>query len=112
MLLAFEIQVYRKDKSIIWLSLSLRAVKDPNGRLIYVEGFVEDATERKELEEQLRKSEETSRALLNASTDRSLLLDANGTILALNQTAAKAFKKSADDLIGLNAFELFPADVA
>jgi PAS domain S-box-containing protein len=112
MILAFETQVYRKDKSIIWLSLSQRAVKDPNGRLLYVEGFVEDATERKRLEEQLRKSEETSLALLNASTDRLLHLDANGTILALNQTAAKAFKKSADDLIGLNAFELFPADVA
>ena len=112
MILAFEIQVYRKDKSIIWLSLSLRAVKDSHGRLLYVEGFVEDVTERKRLEDQLRRSEETSWALLNASVDRSLLLDVNGTILALNQTAAKAFKKSVDGLIGLNAFELFPADIA
>ena len=112
MILAFETQVYRKDNSIIWLSISERAVKDPHGRLLYFEGFVEDATERKRLEQRLRKSEETSRALLNASTDRSLLLDVNGTILALNQTAAKAFKKSVDDLIGLNAFELFPADIA
>jgi len=112
MILAFETQVYRKDKSIIWLSISERSVKDPNGELLYVEGFVEDATERKRLEEQLRKSEDTSQALLNASTDRSLLLDDNGTILALNQKAATAFRKSVDELIGSNAFELFPVDIA
>ena len=56
--------------------------------------------------------EDTARALLNASTDRLLLLDIKGNILALNKTAAEAFKKSVDGLIGLNAFELFPADIA
>jgi PAS domain S-box-containing protein len=55
MILAFETQVYRKDKSIIWLSLSERAVKDPNGRLLYIEGFVEDVTERKRLDERLHR---------------------------------------------------------
>jgi PAS domain S-box-containing protein len=49
-ILAFEIQVYRKDKSIIWLSISERAVKALDGKLIYIEGFVEDITAQKQAE--------------------------------------------------------------
>jgi PAS domain S-box-containing protein len=68
MIFAFETQFYRKDKSIIWLSLSLRAVKDPNGRLLYVEGFVEDVTERKRLEEQLKKHRQNLKLLVEQRT--------------------------------------------
>jgi len=50
MILAFETQVYRKDKSIIWLSISERAVKTLDGKLLYIEGFVEDITEHKQAE--------------------------------------------------------------
>jgi len=37
---------------------------------------------------------------------------ARGTILALNETAAQAFAKSVNELIGLCAFELFSPDIA
>jgi PAS domain S-box-containing protein len=57
-ILAFETQVYRKDKSIIWISISIRAVKAPDGKLLYIEGFVEDITERKRVEKALKESEE------------------------------------------------------
>ncbi|MEN9208957.1 MAG: PAS domain S-box protein [Thermostichus sp. DG_1_6_bins_120] len=46
----FESQVYRKDGSIIWISESARAVRDPQGQTLYYEGFVEDITERKKVE--------------------------------------------------------------
>ena len=68
--------------------------------------------QRKRLEDELRKSEETVRALLNAPNDRELLLDANGKILALNKTAAQGLGMSADEVIGLNAFDLLPAPLA
>jgi PAS domain S-box-containing protein len=68
MILAFEAQIYRKDKSIIWLSLSHRAIKDPKGRLLYVEGFVEDVTERKRLEEQLKKHRQNLELLVEQRT--------------------------------------------
>jgi PAS domain S-box-containing protein len=57
-ILAFEAQVHRKDKRIIWISISIRAVKAPDGKLIYIEGFVEDITERKRVEKALKESEE------------------------------------------------------
>jgi PAS domain S-box-containing protein len=52
----FEAQCYRKDGSLIWLSLNMRAVRDPGGRLLYYEGFSADITGMKESFERIRKA--------------------------------------------------------
>ncbi|MBD1919928.1 CHASE2 domain-containing protein [Microcoleus sp. FACHB-831] len=51
----FESQVYRKDRSIIWISENARTVCDDNGVLLYYQGFVENITERKLAEEERQK---------------------------------------------------------
>jgi diguanylate cyclase (GGDEF)-like protein/PAS domain S-box-containing protein len=43
----FESLVYRKDKSIIWISENARMVHGDNAEVLYYEGTVEDITERK-----------------------------------------------------------------
>jgi two-component system sensor histidine kinase/response regulator len=50
----FESEIYRKDGSKIWISENARAVYDPMGELLYYEGMVEDITERKRLEMELK----------------------------------------------------------
>jgi sigma-B regulation protein RsbU (phosphoserine phosphatase) len=52
----FESKIYRKDGSIIWISENCRAVRDAQGKLLYYEGTVEDITERKHAEEQIRRA--------------------------------------------------------
>lgn len=52
----FESKIYRKDETIIWISENCRAVRDMAGRLLYYEGTVEDITERKRAEEQIRRA--------------------------------------------------------
>src|ERR687894_77268 len=47
----FEVEAYRKDGSVMWASLSARAVRDAGGGLVGYEGTVEDITERKRTEE-------------------------------------------------------------
>jgi len=49
----FESQVYRKDKSIIWISENAREVRNIHGDLLYYEGTVEDITKYKEAQEKL-----------------------------------------------------------
>ncbi|NJL89245.1 MAG: response regulator [Coleofasciculaceae cyanobacterium SM2_1_6] len=53
--LGFESQVYRKDRSIIWISESARTVRDSKGKILYYEGTVSDITERKFAQEQTEK---------------------------------------------------------
>ena len=40
----FESEVYRRDKSIIWTSENVHAVRDKAGNILYFEGTVEDIT--------------------------------------------------------------------
>jgi PAS domain S-box-containing protein len=51
----FETAWIRKDGSTVYVRESSRAVRDSNGNLLYYEGTVEDITERKQAEEELRK---------------------------------------------------------
>src|SRR5665647_1018408 len=41
----FEIQMYRKDGSIIWVSLNMRTICDEHGTLLYYEGTAENINE-------------------------------------------------------------------
>jgi len=50
----FESKIYRKDGEVIWIAENCRAVRDAQGRLLHYEGTVEDVTERKHAEEQIR----------------------------------------------------------
>lgn len=49
----FESEVYRRDRSVVWISESGRVVRDPAGEILYYEGVVQDISDRKQAEEQL-----------------------------------------------------------
>ncbi len=51
-----ELQFYKKDGQIACGSISVRVVRDHEGRPVFLEGFFTDVTERKRLEEQLRQA--------------------------------------------------------
>lgn len=61
--LRLEYEAYRKDGSTIWIADRARAVRGTDGALLFLEGFIEDITERKQTEEELQKSEERARGL-------------------------------------------------
>ncbi|MEH2379087.1 MAG: ATP-binding protein [Nostoc sp.] len=50
----FESQIYRRDGSIVWISEKAYAVHDEHLKLLYYEGLIEDITQRKQTEEELR----------------------------------------------------------
>jgi len=67
---------------------------------------------RKLVNEELRKSEEKARGLLNATTDSIFLTDTKGIVLAINETGARRFGKKPQDLIGINTFTLYSDESA
>ncbi len=52
----FEFEVFRKDRSRMWLSVNVRAVREA-GIVLRYEGTFEDVSERKKLEDQFRQSQ-------------------------------------------------------
>ena len=59
----FECQVYRKDRSAMWVSLNARAGRDDSGRLVYFTGTVVDITELKAAQTALHQYQEELRDL-------------------------------------------------
>jgi PAS domain S-box-containing protein len=53
----FETQVVCKDKSVRWVSVNSGRVSDDRGNILYHEGTIEDVTEQKKLEAQLRNAQ-------------------------------------------------------
>jgi two-component system, cell cycle sensor histidine kinase and response regulator CckA len=52
----FELEVYRKDRTKMWVSANVRAIRE-DGQIIFYEGSLEDISQRKLLEEQFRQSQ-------------------------------------------------------
>jgi PAS domain S-box-containing protein len=59
----FESEIRRPDGSTRWISENASAVRDRNGQLLYIHGFVSDITDRRQAEDALRSSEERYRVL-------------------------------------------------
>lgn len=66
----------------------------------------------KKAEDRLRRSEETERALLNATPESLLLLDAGGAILVANGTAAARLGMSPEEAIGKSAYGVLPGELS
>ncbi len=61
----FESQIYKRDRSTIWISENVRAIRDRQGNIIYYEGTVEDINQRKIAEIALEKANQQILALNN-----------------------------------------------
>jgi PAS domain S-box-containing protein len=65
----FEYEVYRKDGGKIWVSESARTVRDGEGRALYYEGSVQDITERRRAESELRAAKMEAEAANRAKSE-------------------------------------------
>ena len=108
----FESQVYRKDGSVIWISENCRAVRDTDGHLLYYEGTVEDITQRRQTEENLRNSETLYHSLVETLPQNIFRKDLEGRFTFANQQFCKMLGKTLDQIVGKTDFDFFPHDLA
>jgi hypothetical protein len=60
----YECQFKRKDGATVWVSLSCRTACGEDGRALYIEGFIEDITERKKAEARLQAQHERFQSII------------------------------------------------
>lgn len=100
--LQFENRYFCKDGTIRWLSWN--AYPYPDESLIV--GVARDVTEKKEMDESLRKSEERYHLIDEASSDHIYSLDRQGCFTHVNSALCKDLGLSMDEIIGKNISEL------
>jgi PAS domain S-box-containing protein len=93
----WEVNQIRRDGKKIIVSITARASFDKEGNVTWIEGIVEDITERKRIEKALRESEERYRKIFETANDGIMLIDINGNVLDANQRALEIAQLSVDE---------------
>ena len=76
-----EFELYRRDGTTFWASLSARAMFDEDGRYVGMRGFTRDITARKDMERELQRSNERFLRVLENQTDAIFVADAETDVL-------------------------------
>lgn len=95
-----HVEIYRKDRSRIWVSLNAREVRDEKGRLLYFEGTNEDITEQKLMQDMIRENERRYRHLVENSNDIIITADLKGIITYINPAAERVSGYTVAELFG------------
>lgn len=89
-----------------WFWSTLQPVWDRDGNILGVQIISYDITDRKLAKESLDEREEMFRLVFENAHDEIMLMDIEGTILAVNTRVADIFGYYPDEIIGLNVFDL------
>jgi PAS domain S-box-containing protein len=101
----------RKDGSRFWASVVITALRDRKGRLQGFAKVTRDLTERRRQDDELRRSEEKFRLLLEAVKDYALfMLDTSGQVLTWNAGATAIMGYTASEVLSRHFSMFFPPD--
>ena len=95
-----EKRYVRKDGSVVWGELFASLQRDAAGNPAYDIGIINDISERKQLEEELRANEERRRLILDNAHDAFVAMSADGFIAEWNRQAEITFGWPRADAIG------------
>lgn len=102
-----EVSYRRNDGSVFLAHLYMRAVRDVRGEPSFMEGFVEDITERKRIEAALHQSEARYRMLVERAP-QPIGISRNGITVYVNRKYLELFGcKSAEEQVGRPIRELW-----
>jgi PAS domain S-box-containing protein len=105
-----ELDAVRKDGTAFPIELSVSALQF-KGNWIAI-GILRDITERKRMEEALRRSETQIRDILDNSTNVVFVKDLHGRYLLINRRYEELFHIGRDAVIGKTDYDIFPAEFA
>jgi PAS domain S-box-containing protein len=111
--LNYECEYYRKDKTKIWVSLNARRVVGPDGETLYYSGFIEDISERKRVEQTLAESRAQTIATVDSTNDLIWTVDpVNYGVVTWNRALEDYFlrNRGIELRIGMTPEQLVPPE--
>jgi len=105
-----ELELNRKDGSIVPVESRFTFVRGPDGRPIAILAIVRDITERKRVEEALQESEERFRDLLENANDLIQSVAPDGHFLYVNKAWRKILGYSEKEVASLTLWDIIHPD--
>ncbi len=103
----FESEVRRKDGTTLWISETARSIHDDRGTLLRYEGTVEDITERRRVEEEIRAANDMRRLIMDNIPQFIFWKDRNSVYLGCNENFARgAGLNAAEEIVGKTDYDL------
>src|SRR6266446_677157 len=101
----------RKDGSRFWANVIITAMRDSDGAVIGFAKVTRDLTERKEVEDALRRSEQTFQLLTESVQDYAIfMLDTEGRVASWNASAERIKGYSAQEILGQHFSTFYPPE--
>jgi PAS domain S-box-containing protein len=97
----FDVEPYRN-----WYDVKVYPFEDG------ISVYFQVTTDRKNMDESLRKSKEAFEAVLTATEDAAFLVDTSGNFLGMNEKTALVFQRRIQELVGKSVFDLVTPRVA
>jgi sigma-B regulation protein RsbU (phosphoserine phosphatase) len=102
-------QFYRiltKDGQIRWVEDQTSVVRDAEGNKIFNQGLLVDITRRKLAEEEVRKSEEKFRRIVETAGEGFILMDEDLKIIEVNEAYCRMLAYSREEILGKTPLDL------
>ncbi|HEU5070909.1 MAG TPA: PAS domain S-box protein [Verrucomicrobiae bacterium] len=99
------------DGRRIWVRAIGEALRDPAGKIVLVQGALQDISDRKEAEAALRHTAERLETTLESITDAFFTVDSDWRFTYVNQEAERLLRHSRTALLDGNLWEIFPETV-
>ncbi|MFN8242205.1 MAG: PAS domain S-box protein [Bacteroidales bacterium] len=108
--ITYESRMVRKDGSLYDVQMDLVSVKDSNGKVLYRVATQQDISQRKRMEEELRKSTERFTQIVEQSQTVVWEIDASGLYTYISPVAEKVWGTNLKELVGLkHYYDIHPA---
>lgn len=98
-----------KDGGLVDVSVNITPITDDDGRVLGAAAIARDMTGQRRTERALQSSEAHWRSIIRSAVDGIVVINARGTIEAVNPAAERLFGYTAEQLIGRNVNILMPA---
>jgi len=109
----WEVEFKRKEGGKITVLLSAHAIRNSEGKVVGYEGVNIDITQRKQLERELRETNDFMRMLIESSPYAIIATDIKGNIIVFNRAAEELSGYKAEDVLGkLHITQLYQPGVA
>ncbi|MFC1614377.1 PAS domain S-box protein [Gemmatimonadota bacterium] len=102
-----EIYLKKRDDTPIICSVTADAIRDEKGKIIFYDGIIENITERKQAEEEVRKERDRAQNYLDLAGVMFVAINTAGEVTLINKKGCEMLGYAEGEILGKNWFENF-----